>query len=74
MVLLMGRAVVLGLTGALIGLVVVLILGYSGNFALLQPMEFIWIACLAPLMAAAATWLPALNAARSDPAVILSHD
>jgi ABC-type antimicrobial peptide transport system permease subunit len=75
--LFLGKAVILGLMGAVLGYVTgfAVTSAFAGG-ALDQSLLFdrqllIMTLLLAPLLSALASWIPALTAARSDPAVIL---
>ena len=70
------RAILTGLAGALPGGLVGALLGSAWGGAadrlhVLSPLLWLTILLAAPLLAALASWLPALWAARQDPAVIL---
>ena len=77
-----GRALLVGLIGAALALGLFwastkLIPGLFGelNFGeLIGPTELIILAVAAPILAALASWLPALQAALRDPATVLRHD
>jgi putative ABC transport system permease protein len=73
--LFMVRAVAMGVLGAFLGLAVfhVLRLAVYGTATLPLLSQGLLLACT-PLMAGAAAWLPALAAARCEPAEVLRHD
>ena len=74
----MGRALLIGIIGACIGypagFAIGAVWGKSGQLAiagLFSPVLLVSVIVAAPLLAALATWLPALAAARQDPALVL---
>ena len=76
----LGRAALMGLVGAGLGYFVGIFVGAlwgelprdsEGSVVLFDPALFLAALFLAPLLAVVATWVPALLAARQDPAVIL---
>ena len=77
LVLFLGKALLVGLAGGAIGYASGYLIGtgFSGSIGQsLFDVSWLLIALLlAPALSAAATWLPALVAARQDPAVILQE-
>ena len=79
----LGRAVLAGLAGALLGAVLLVFLfpvfqeqrfhGFS-HAELIDGRTWLLAILLAPVLAAMAAWLPSLLAAQKDPATILRHD
>ncbi len=75
--LFLGKAVILGLVGAILGYVLGFVgIAAWGNGALDQSQLFNqWFLAgtllLAPLLSAVASWIPALTAAKNDPAIVL---
>ncbi len=73
----LGKAVLVGLTGAVVGVTVGLIIGWAdAGEAMVEVSRRIWPAALAalglaPLVCVLATWLPALIASQQDPAGVL---
>lgn len=71
------KALILGLVGAVLGYAVgfAVAVSWSGGAfeqnQLFNPMWLVLALVLAPLLSALAAWIPALTAARNDPAVIL---
>jgi putative ABC transport system permease protein len=80
--LFLGKAVLLGLAGALLGCITGTLLGALGwesgtarnILAGFDPLLFLAVVAAAPLLAAVAAWLPALLAVRQDPALILREE
>jgi putative ABC transport system permease protein len=80
--LFLGKAVLLGLVGALLGCVAGTLLGALGweagtarnLLAGFDPLLFLATVAAAPLLAAVASWPPALLAVRQDPALILREE
>ena len=77
----LGKAVLIGLVGAALGYVGGAVVGRAWGkvpvvdgeaMPLFDPGLFAAVLFLAPLLAALASWLPAMTAARQDPAVILT--
>lgn len=77
MALFLVKSVIVGFAGAIIGYAVgfaVAVATSGGIFEqnqLFNPLWLVMVLILAPLLSALATWIPALTAARNDPAVIL---
>lgn len=77
MQLLLGKAVILGLIGAVLGYAVGFAFTAAWNGGTYDQTQLFnqWLLAialvLAPLLSAVASWIPALTAARTDPAVIL---
>src|SRR5690606_9106862 len=75
--LFLGKAVILGLMGAVLGYVVGFAVTVAWNGGSLDQNQLfdrqllLLALILAPLLSALASWIPALTAARNDPAVIL---
>ena len=75
----LAKAFLTGVSGALIGCLLVFVLGANiigassadGLNALFRPAEIVLVLVLSPLLACAAAWLPALLASSQDPAAIL---
>jgi hypothetical protein len=74
----LARAVIVGLSGALVGCALGTVggAGWAGvsweDLSLFEPVEqLVAVVVAAPLLCAVAAWLPALAAARRDPALIL---
>lgn len=77
----LGRAIIVGITGAVIGLALGVFaggplagLGVAEAWALVSPALLVGSLIGAPLLALAATWIPARVASRQDPAVVLQDD
>jgi hypothetical protein len=77
------KAALTGLLGAVVGYLVGYILGtiagdaalsVASARALFDPVLLVLVLVLAPLVAALASWLPALVASQQDPAVVLSEE
>ena len=75
--LFLGKAVILGLMGAVLGYALGFAITVAWNGGALGQSQLFdrWLLLatllLAPLLSAVASWIPALTAARNDPAVIL---
>jgi putative ABC transport system permease protein len=75
--LFLGKAVILGLMGAVLGYAVGFAATAAFNGGVLEQTQLFnqWLLLaallLAPILSAVASWIPALTAARNDPAVIL---
>jgi len=76
----MGRAVLVGVIGALGGYLCGFVIGTAGGgeqagaaraAALFSPWLLITVLAAAPVLAVLASWLPALAAAKQDPAIVL---
>jgi ABC-type lipoprotein release transport system permease subunit len=83
MALFLARAVLVGLAGALLGSVAGFMLGlFAGESdveartasALFNPALLLLVFVAAPLLAALSCWVPALSAARQDPALVLKEE
>lgn len=74
----LGKALVLGIAGAIIGSIAGLVIGMAyTNIAineLIEPSSLLLIFLAAPLLAIIASWIPAMLAAQQDPAVVLSEE
>ncbi len=79
----LGKAILIGLVGALIGYAAGYFVGVSwSDFAttsaktaqLFDPRLMLLALVIAPLLSGLASWLPAMSAARQDPAVILQGE
>ncbi len=77
LVLFLGKALLVGLTGGAIGYAIGFLAGSRWGAAvdadLFQARWLITALLLAPLLSAAASWIPALLASRQDPAVVLQE-
>jgi ABC-type lipoprotein release transport system permease subunit len=73
----LGKAVTLGLAGAVAGYGLGVAVGAAVSEAdlsrLIDPIGPVLILILAPLLAAVASWLPSMHAAQQDPAMVLSE-
>ncbi len=79
----LGKAVVTGLAGACVGYVVGRVIGVSWrevpgapaiHLAFVDLRLLLLVLAAAPLLAALASWLPAISAAQQDPAVVLREE
>lgn len=77
--LFLGKALLVGVAGAILGYIAGFLIGTSDGSGtpvgdLFDPVWLIATALLAPLLSAAASWIPALLAARQDPALVLQEE
>ena len=77
--LFLGKALLVGLVGAVLGYSAGFLVGTSDSAGLpvgdlFDPLWLIAAGLLAPLLTAAASWIPALLAAHRDPALILQEE
>lgn len=76
----LGRAALIGITGAVFGYIVgfVVVSASSGMFMMTTniflPIHLLLVLAITPLLAAVASWLPALVAVRQDPADVLREE
>lgn len=70
----LGRAIAIGLGGVAIAAAVSLALANASWNTPLPNATWLYLLAGVPLLAAAAAWLPALDALRRDPVTILRHD
>ncbi len=74
----LGKALVLGIGGAVLGSVVGLLIGMTYTDMalgeLVEPTSLVLVFFAAPLLAIIASWIPAMLAAQQDPAVVLSEE
>jgi len=79
----LGKAVVLGLVGAALGYVAGRLIGAAWRetpgappieMALIEPRMLLTVLVAAPVLAALASWLPAMVAAQQDPADVLREE
>jgi ABC-type lipoprotein release transport system permease subunit len=79
----LGKAVATGLTGACLGYVAGRVIGVLWreapgappiHLAFVEPRLLLLVVAAAPLLAALASWLPAISAAQQDPAMVLREE
>jgi hypothetical protein len=79
----LGKAVLMGTVGALLGYIGGLIVGslcgevssdHSNPLRLFDPRLLVLVMLLSPLLSALAAWIPAMMAAQQDPAVVLREE
>jgi putative ABC transport system permease protein len=71
----LGKAAIVGLAGAGAGVVVgIVIAWYAAEGTVVSPRVLVLMICAAPLLAMAASWLPALVATQRNPAEILHEN
>jgi ABC-type lipoprotein release transport system permease subunit len=80
LVIFLGKAILIGLTGGLLGYLIGRSVGFLWSespgeaalkIAFIEPDALLLALIIAPMLSAMASWLPALHAARQDPAIAL---
>lgn len=74
LVIFLGKAVLTGLIGASLGYLLGFVVGAIFGDAVFKPNLLVLVILLSPLLAALATWLPALIASQQDPALVLREE
>ena len=74
----LGKALLIGIVGAAVGYVIGFGLGITWGgepvAVLFAPSDMLLAVVMAPLLASLGSWLPAMLAARQDPAIVLQGE